>query len=1217
MATKGTWMEPLATNSNVSRWIQRFEAMMEWEALDDTKKKHALLASIGETAFNLLADSMLPDKPADKSYKELKQLIIEQVQPPKLPIAARYEFYQLRQGQDDVATFLRKLKHASEECAFGCQLEDHLRDQFVIGLSSKEALKRMLTEKLTALNLEKAVEIAMAYEAVQMSQCRMKTIGINDEIHAINRHHKQRTPWKWNRNNSQSSQNCRCCGKLNHQKSECRFKEYKCNNCGKVGHLKVICRSQTKASSISSKAKVNQVNEDVIFAINEGQFHKIAMINGRKVKMVFDTGADVSLINERVFNALGGMDEIPLQSRPVQVKSYGGNEIQMIGEGMVNVQGPNQELQLPVIVIKGTSPCIFGGNWIRAIYPEFSVNALQQLQASLQLKENAKPIFTKPRQLPYGLKDAVKDELMRMVNDGTLIKVEQSEWATPIVPIKKPDGRIRICGDFKVTLNRYLADMVTTTPSIEDVINSMQGSGWFSELDLRNAYHQLPLDEESSMLTTLSTPFGLFRHTALPFGVKQAPAIFQNAMDKIMMNFSGVQVYQDNIYVHANSRSEHDKILEEVKTQLQRYKFKLNEEKCHFGQQEMTILGTVVNGSTAKPDPARTEAIQKVQRPRNVKDVRSFIGMVEFYGRYVPQLSTLKEPLTKLTRNDQTFVWGPSQQKAFNSLKEAVCQDVTLQLFDPNKEIYLKCDASPVGIGAVLEQDNRPVLFISKTLSSAERNYAQIEREALGLVWAVKRLHKYLFGRKFFLITDNEPLKFIFNPTKAIPTVAAARIQRWALFLMSYDFVIKRISSSENVVADWLSRQSIQDQSQTFDIHNVQEEYVNIPVDKSRVLRYSKQDPVIRKLYACVRNGWKSCNNTSIRKYAPYRQEFTIDQSLLYRGQRLLIPKAIQSEVLDSLHEGHPGIAAMKAMARQCVWWLGIDKAIETKNRHCKNCCMAKGNNRSNWIGWPAESKPWQRVHIDFAGPLRNGQYALIMVDAYTKWPEIHLMSKITSSETIKRLRRTFSQEGVPPVLVSDNGPSLVSSEMEKWLSAIGCHHLRSPPFNPRSNGIAERFVRTFKEHLRAEGPNRPIQAAVDKILLTYRNTPHSSTGESPAKLMKGRVLRTTLTSLSSVGDKLWVRNYSQIEDAGPWKPGTVVGLEGQRIIKVDVDGEVQRRHVDQTKKRTEEEISSEVSTSPDEPIPESPLSSESASDPHQAPRRSQRVVKKPERLTY
>ena len=557
--------------------------------------------------------------------------------------------------------------------------------------------------------------------------------------------------------------------------------------------------------------------------------------------------------------------------------------------------------------------------------------------------------------------------------------------------------------------------------------------------------------------------------------------------------------------------------------------------------------------------------------------MRSFLGLLEFYGRYIPSLSTIKEPLTRLLKADQPFIWTDAQKSAFASLKGVLSSNQVLATFTPHKKVTLYCDASPVGIGAIMEQDGRPVAFISKTLSSAERGYAQIEREGLAIVWAVKRLHKYLYGRTFELVTDNKPLSHIFSPAKPVPVMTAARLQRWALALMAYDFSITCKKTTENQAADALSRCDAQSSAaDTFDIYNVQEVVVAPPISKSAVHDAAKADVLMQKLIDYTINGWPSKDklNVELTNYHRFKDQFTIHEHLLYRGARLVIPEILQHDLLDSLHEGHIGKAAMKSIARQSIWWKSIDKDIEVKCYQCDKCSRYKCSVKPCWKSWPLETRKWSRVHVDYCGPLTGGMYALVMVDAYSRWPEVHLMPSISSKETIKRFRRTFSQEGVPLTLVSDNGPSLVSEEMEQWLSAIGCSHLRTPPYHPKSNGLAERFVRTLKDHLRAAGPGTDLQTAVDRFLLQYRNTEHSTTGVAPAMRMRGALLRSNVINLRANGDKIWIKDYSDKKQI--WTPAVVNGMEGNRIVDVTIDnGKVQRCHMEQTKPRmlsTEEE---------------------------------------------
>jgi len=271
----------------------------------------------------------------------------------------------------------------------------------------------------------------------------------------------------------------------------------------------------------------NIAEDEFLFSLGQSTFKQMVLINGKKVQMIFDTGAEVSIINERVYNGLGGKEVIPLKMERQEIKAYGNIPIEILGEASLTVEDNNCKRVLPALVTQETHPCIYGCNWIKELRPSFSINAVKSLAVSLVLKDNCKPIFCRPRTIAFGIRSKVEEELKRLVNEGVLVKVQESTWATPIVPVIKPNGSNRLCGDYKVTLNPSLKDMMSTTRPLEDIVNSFSGSRWFTELDVRHAYHQLPLDTDSSLLTTLSTPFGLYRHSYLPFDIKTAPALFQ------------------------------------------------------------------------------------------------------------------------------------------------------------------------------------------------------------------------------------------------------------------------------------------------------------------------------------------------------------------------------------------------------------------------------------------------------------------------------------------------------------------------------------------------------------------------------------------------------------------------------------------------------------------------------------------------------------------
>ena len=534
-------IEPLTKGKDPERWLQRFEAVAKWQGLVDDKLKYAFLASIGAEVYDLLADAVLPKEPSDFKFEELCIQVKTQLQPKKLPIAARYDFCRLKQEEGDtVKVFVRKLRNAAEDCQFGTQLEDRLRDQLVFGISNKEARCKMLTEDLTSLTLDKAIQLAIAHEAVQTNQLRWNERP-SVEVCRIKAGRARIQEQSTNRTAS-----CKCCGRKNHEKKDCKFKNEACHICKKIGHLKSVCRLKDNRRGFDkSKSTVAQVKEEDIqdallsFKIGEStNFTKNVKINGHDVSMLFDTAADVSIINEATFRKIAkGSTEL----QPVKriVRDYNQAPIKLLGQASVKVEASNVTKTVNVLVVQGnTLFCIYGKDWITTFDPDFTVNHVSEgPTAELLLKEDAIPVFCKPRVLPFGIRDAVKEEIDRLVEEKILIPVSQSDWATPIVPIRKPSGKIRICGDYKVTLNPRLREMVSTTPQIEDLISNMNQSKWFSEIDLVQVYHQIPLDPKSSELTTISTTFGLFRYRCLPYGISNVPLFFKRSWTKSLRAF--------------------------------------------------------------------------------------------------------------------------------------------------------------------------------------------------------------------------------------------------------------------------------------------------------------------------------------------------------------------------------------------------------------------------------------------------------------------------------------------------------------------------------------------------------------------------------------------------------------------------------------------------------------------------------------------------------
>ncbi|CAH8483492.1 unnamed protein product [Schistosoma turkestanicum] len=385
--------------------------------------------------------------------------------------------------------------------------------------------------------------------------------------------------------------------------------------------------------------------------------------------------------------------------------------------------------------------------------------------------------------------------------------VQSSAWGTPIVtPLKSDDKTHRICGDYRLTLNSRLLKQTCTTVEAEDFLNRLHGSKVFSKVDLKDAYLQIPLDQSSSILTTINTPFGLFKYNFLPFGLSCSPAIFQEVMNKVVSDLEGVEVYQDDLIVHGADKGVHDQRLIALLRRLIEKNITVNPNKCSFSVSSFECLGYLVDGNGFRPDMKRLAPLTNAPSPKNLTELRSLVGALQYYSRFIPNFSCRANCLSNILTSN-SFKWGEEQESCLRSLLKFLQSDAVFRTYSPSVQSVLITDASPVGIGAVFKQEGRPVICVSRKLTVTEQGYSQTKREALAVSWAVKRLHKYLFGKKFTIVTDHEALQFIYHPEKSLARASAAMVQRWSIAFSTYDYTVQHRSAKQIQHVDYISRQ--------------------------------------------------------------------------------------------------------------------------------------------------------------------------------------------------------------------------------------------------------------------------------------------------------------------------------------------------------------------------------------------------------------------------
>ena len=596
--------------------------------------------------------------------------------------------------------------------------------------------------------------------------------------------------------------------------------------------------------------------------------------------------------------------------------------------------------------------------------------------------------------------------------------------------------------------------------------------------------------------------------------------------------------------------------------------------------------------------------------PKDPKQLRSFLGMVNYYDKFLPGLATKCACLNDLLHKDKKWYWTEEHSKAVDAIKESVTSADTLAHYDPTLPLTLACDASPVGVGAVISHTypdgkEKPIAYASRKLTKAENNYAQIQKEALGIVYGVQKFKQYLLGRKFNLHTDHKPLLSIFHPQKGIPEVAASRLQRWAITLSAYDYEVRYQPSAQHGNADALSRlpldhdEALESDEEEEIVCVIEEQQLDkLPLRGKDIKKATEQDPILSQAFNYTLHGWPDFERAVPKNVKPYfhkRTQLTLRNGCLLSGLRVVIPHKHRQEVLKLLHAGHPGTTRMKSLARLHTWWPGIDKDIEDYSKACTSCATAaRDPTRVPLHQWELPLRPWQRVHIDYAGHFK-GKMWLLLIDAFSKWPEIHEMKSTTAEATISKLKHIFAAQGLPERIISDNGPQFTASEFQQFCNSRGIVHSTIAPYHPRSNGEVERLVATFKNSIEKANPfsNEQLQNSLINFLARYRATPHTVTGQTPSEMLNSRRIRTLLDLLHpsqqqvqqtrlrqeeaynaktrprqfNIGDLVWVRNF---RGGKRWVPGIIKENLGNVMHKVLIEGAdtTWRRHVNQLKTR-------------------------------------------------
>ncbi|BES91778.1 Reverse transcriptase (RNA-dependent DNA polymerase) [Nesidiocoris tenuis] len=1106
---------------------------------------------------------------------------------PKVNITfERYVFGSTNQGDDEpIDEYVGTLRKLSSTCSYQALEDEMIRDRLVLGIKNESTRKQLLMD--SELTLQKAIDICRANELADSQMKRITKAETSENVNKIFRQRQGsfRKPLKGRNNKADRKIPCKYCGNVHkHDRRKCPAYGEKCKLCFRYNHFASVCGSSQNARGKLKRAshvKTLQGSESDEESESSSEAFLIDYVNSadnqkpkrtwvssldfivRKqiipVDCQLDSGATINVVERDLLLKIFGKSP-KLRPSSTTIRCFGGSSVKPLGRIEISVQKNGCKHPLVFEVVESASkpnarslPILSAetcelldlvklkevkiiqstASDSKAIIEQyndvFSGIGCLEGECHLNVSPSFKPIKQTPRRVPVPLREELRQKLEELVSKQ-IIKKEAgpTHWISNLVIVKSPK-KFRVCLDPR-PLNQALLRTEYEIPTIESIAPELKDAKIFTVVDTKDGFWNVKLSEESSYLTTFWTPFGRYRWLRLPFGIKVATDEYQRRLHEAFDGLKDIIIVQDDILILGRgvtdeaASANHDEALRKLLDRAREVNIKFNRDKIKLKQKSVKYMGHIVSSEGLKPDPDKIRAINDMRYPRDVQEVKSFMGIVTYMAKFVPNLSAISEPLRVLTKKDTIWTWGEDQCKAVDTIKRLVSQAPVLAYYDPNKQVTLQADASSKGLGAVILQDGRPIAFASRSLAPNEKQWAQIEKECLSILFGCERFAQYLVGGKDIIVqTDHRPLENIFR--KSLLS-APVRLQRMMLRLQRYNPTVCYIRGEKMFIADALSRLHLPDQSpvaldEVYSIDSIHQELESLKVSDNinmmqaslqRVKAETANDETLFLLASTIKSGWPSNKEQlpeCITPFWDFKDELMIQDGIIYRGNQVVIPKSLRREFIEKIHRCHLGQNASLRRARESLFWPQMSAEIKDRVKRCDVCQkFSISQTQTPMTSHRIPSLPWERLSLD-TFKVEADEYA-VLVDTYSDFFELRQMKNINSSSIINFLKDNFARHGVPQLLMSDNAPQFVGKEMIKFAKEWEFIHSTSSPFHSQGNGKAESAVKIAKRMIRkcrADGTD------IYSALLEWRNTPTTNMDSSPVQRLMSRRTRSSIPS--------------------------------------------------------------------------------------------------------